>query len=589
VRARANFARPAALLRKGDAAGAERVCRELLSEHPKDAHALALLARIAGHPERADEALGLARAAVAADDACAEGHDTLGHLLMLAGRHAEAIVTLTRAVELDPRSAETRNHLGLAYAAARCPAPARGEFEAAIRLRPDYAEARRNLATLLQAEGETGDAIQVLRRAIEAEPNDPGWRRWLATLLTESQRPQDAAAELEEALARVPRDDETATALVRTFLSLGRLDEALSLSEAVTARSPDDAEALFALGNVLLRLARPADALECYQRALALQPDSARGRFALASPLLMLGRYSEGWAAYEARLWMPGLRWKVHAPRDRLWEGGPLEDRHLLVHAEQGFGDTFQFVRYLPLLRAREGAEARIDLLCEPEIARVLGTVRGLDAVLAPEVIDRPEYDVQVPLLSLPHRVGTTLETIPAQGPYIGLPEGTSARVPRPPGTRLAVALAWAGRPTHSDDRMRSCPLGELAALFELDDVLFVSVQMGAPRAQLEPYLARGNVIDASSSLGDFAETVAVLDQVDLLISVDTSVVHLAGAFGKPVWTLLAFGGEWRWLTERDDTPWYPTMRLFRQRRPGEWAHVLDRVLDALQRRLAEI
>ena len=189
---------------------------------------------------------------------------------------------------------------------------------------------------------------------------------------------------------------------------------------------------------------------------------------------------------------------------------------------------------------------------------------------------------MQVPLLSLPHRFATTLETIPNTVPYIKVPPGTKARIRRRKGVRLTVAFVWAGRPTHSDDRFRSCPLNWFAALFDMPGIDFYSIQWGPRAGELTPYQSRLNVTDMTDKLTSFAETAAIIEQVDLVISIDTAVAHLAGALGKPVWTLLPFGGEWRWLFRREDTPWYPTMRLFRQQILGDWRPVFQRIAAAL-------
>jgi len=279
--------------------------------------------------------------------------------------------------------------------------------------------------------------------------------------------------------------------------------------------------------------------------------------------------------------------WKIPNPQERLWEGGAIGKQKLLVHTEQGLGDTLQFIRYLPLLRSRVGPEAHIAFLCEPELAGVAATVGGCDTLLAPEKLGDIQYDLQIPLLSLPHRFGTTLETIPASVPYIRLPDGVHVQVKHEEKARLAVAFAWAGRPTHADDRMRSCPIECFAPLFELSGAHFFSIQVGPRAAEIERYLDRTNVTSMSAQLTNLAQTLAVIDKVDLVIAVDTSVVHLAGASGKPVWTLLAYGGEWRWMLGREDTPWYPSMRLFRQPMLSDWRSVFRRVGAELQKLLS--
>ncbi|PPR21876.1 MAG: hypothetical protein CFH40_01488 [Alphaproteobacteria bacterium MarineAlpha10_Bin3] len=369
--------------------------------------------------------------------------------------------------------------------------------------------------------------------------------------------------------------------LGHVILKLGHAGEGLHLLRRAIQLAPDDPDAHYTLGNVLMRMERLQEALNSYARVRELQPDAARAYFAPANVLLMNGQYKEGWSVYESRFDMSSYRTNVRDVHERLWDGGALDGRRLLVHVEQGFGDTLQFIRYVPLIQRLAG-DGKIFLVCEPELFGLLETVEGVDEIYRLGSDTSVTYDVQVPLLSLPHRFATTLETIPNTVPYIKVPPGTKARIRRRKGVRLTVAFVWAGRPTHSDDRFRSCPLNWFAALFDMPGIDFYSIQWGPRAGELTPYQSRLNVTDMTDKLTSFAETAAIIEQVDLVISIDTAVAHLAGALGKPVWTLLPFGGEWRWLFRREDTPWYPTMRLFRQQILGDWRPVFQRIAAAL-------
>jgi len=390
---------------------------------------------------------------------------------------------------------------------------------------------------------------------------------------------------LRHALVLAPDNVSALKNLGHVILKLGHVGEGLHLLRRAIELAPDDPDAHYTLGNALMRMERLQDALKCYAKVRELQPSAARAYFAPASVLLMNGQYKEGWAVYESRFDMSAYKSNVKNVHERLWDGKALQGRQLLVHVEQGFGDSLQFVRYLPLIR-RHAGDGKIFLVCEPELFSLLATVEGVDEIYQLGSAASVTYDVQVPLLSLPHRFGTTLETIPHNIPYLKVPKGTKARIRRRKGSTLAVAFVWAGRPTHSDDRFRSCSLDWFATLFDIPGVDFYSIQWGPRAAELEPYRSRPNVTSMTDKLTSFAETAAIIEQVDLVISIDTAVAHLAGALGKPVWTLLPFGGEWRWLFRREDSPWYPSMRLFRQQILGDWRPVFQRIAVALTQRV---
>jgi tetratricopeptide (TPR) repeat protein len=506
-----------------------------------------------------------------------------------AGRHAEAILAFGRAVELCPHHAQTHALLATAYAAVAPAAPVECAYRTALRLDPGLAEAHVRLAELLLRDNRLPEALAAYQAGVEAVPESAALWLGLGQANEACNRVEEAARAFREAARLAPGEAVIAASYASILWRVGDLAEALLKAEELVRNRPEDVDSYYILGNVLLRMQRPQEALAAYRRVRALLPLLPKAHFSLASPLLMLGEFDAGWAAYEARLRMGEVPWKVAHVRERLWEGGPLDGVRLLVHAEQGSGDTLQFIRYLPLLRRHAGPNVRIVFLCEPEMARLAASVEGCDEVLAPIVLGPFEYDLHVPLLSLPHRFGTTLDSIPANVPYIRLPPGEFPAVESPPDTRLKIAIVWAGRPTHSDDCLRSCPLEYFAGLFDLPDTQFISLQVGPRAVEIAPYLARPNVSSMTGRLTDFADTLAVIEQVDLLIAVDTSVVHLAGACGKPVWTLLCYGAEWRWLLDREDSPWYPSMKLFRQPGPGDWDAVFGRVRAELEERLANL
>jgi hypothetical protein len=341
---------------------------------------------------------------------------------------------------------------------------------------------------------------------------------------------------------------------------------------------------MFNLGIVAKDQGDVAGALALYERAMAARPAYQEARCARGTALLSLGRLAEGWADYEQRLGLPQYdTWDLPQPR---WRGEPLGPRRLLVHCEQGFGDTFQFVRYFKLVQAREPGAL---LATDRSLAALLAQSGYGPLVLKDEPL--PPFDVQVPLLSLPHVLGTELATIPADVPYL---EADPARVERwrgllaeLPGRK--VGIAWQGRKTFRGDALRSIPLESLAPLAAVEGVQLVSLQLGPAADELSQLPARTPVLDLASALADdagaFVEAAAVLRNLDLMITSDTALAHLAGALGVPVWVALGFAPDWRWMHDRADSPWYPTMRLFRQSRLGDWSDVFARMAAELAAR----
>jgi hypothetical protein len=362
-------------------------------------------------------------------------------------------------------------------------------------------------------------------------------------------------------------------------------DEAEQVLRRLLEQHPDHYEAIVNLGVVLRDRGDWRRASEQFERGLAVQPGSAKLRFDLSLLRLAFGDFEAGWRDYE-------LRWEANgAPRPGrpeipLWQGEPLAGKRLLLLAEQGFGDTLQFIRYAPMVAGLGGT---VSLACPPQLSRLMRGVNGLASVVD-DPAREPAVDFQLPLMSLPLRLGTRLDTIPADLPYLKPDPADQARwaerLAGPPGRR--VGLVWAGAPrpelpsAHEIDRRRSLPLSVLAPLGTVPGIRLISLQMGPPAAQLAnppPGLVLENPM---ADVRDFADTAALVANLDLVIAADTAVAHVAGGLGKPVWVLSRFDGCWRWLTDRDDSPWYPGLRLFRQRAPADWAPVVADVASAL-------
>lgn len=472
------------------------------------------------------------------------------HLLGLVahqkGNQAEAIRLIRRALRLNPANAAYANSLGLALLAQGRADEAEDAFAVAVARDPDLAEAHNNLGNARMARSDVAGAAEAYRRAIAIREDYA-----------------EAHANLAAALRRA-----------------GDLVAARAAAERALAIRPDYVGALCTLGLIRHEQGEYEAALGVYDRALALDPLHATTRANRATLLLLLGRMEEGWREYE---W----RWRAHgfttAAREfgkPAWDGSDLGGRTILIHAEQGLGSAIQFVRYVPLVAARGG---RVVLECQPPLARLFASLvgRGAEAIVR-KGEPLPEFAVHAPLMSLPRLFGTTLTAIPSTVPYLCVEEELRAlwreRLAYVPEPR--VGLAWAGNPNHANDRNRSLPARLLSPLLACPGLSFVDLQVGAAASERAD-LPEG-ALASPGELGDFADTAAIVAELDLVISVDTAVAHLAGALAKPVWILLPFVGEWRWLEERTDTPWYPTMRLFRQRRPGDWKGVIGAVGEAL-------
>ena len=548
----------------------------------------------------------------------AEAHNNLGNLHREAGRLDEAAAAFERALALRPELAEAHNNLGGIVEAGGRLDSAAASFRRAVAARPDFVMAWCNLGRIQLALGDTEAAAAGYRRALEVKPDCAEAENGLGTVLAKQGRYEEAAPCYRRALALrpdfaeahynlalafeaqggfveaieahrqairyAPRYAEAFNNLGVVLQAEGRFAEAVAAYERALVLRPDDVVTHNNLGTALQSLGRPEAALVRYRRALALDPDYAGARMNMGTCLLLTGALREGFAAFRARWDVPDSPIRMPDLPHPLWQGESLAGRRILVHCEQGLGDSLQFIRYAPLLAAEP---ARVTVLTPPALVRLFRGIPGIE--IAAAIPDADAYDCHVPLLCLPRLLGTELATIPAGIPYLA-PDPLQVRSwavqlaaasPRP-----RIGLVWAGAPRTADprafavDRRRSLALAQLAPLAEVANLRFVSLQKGPPAGQTPP--PGLDLLDVTDELEDFADTAALIATLDLVIGVDTSVPHLAGALGKPVWLLSRYDGCWRWLRERTDSPWYPTMRLFRQPAPGDWDSVIREVRRAL-------
>ena len=471
---------------------------------------------------------------------------------------------------------ETLNDLGTFLAGRGRGDDAVACYHRALVLRPDYALALNNLGLALRGLRRVDEAVAAHRRAVAIDPGYADGHDGLAAALARAGQADAAIDHYRHALSLAPDHVEALVNLGNLWRDAGRVDDALALQRRAAALRPRDTEVLNNLGITLRERNEVAEAIDCFRRAVTAQPSHVGAHVNLGMALLAAGDFAAGCAEYEWR-----RRWERRAEGRAapLWDGRPLGPRTLLLWSEQGLGDTIQFIRYAKLLRRRAG---RILLACPPPLARLMRSARGLDAVI-PIGDALPPVDAYLPLLSAMHRLGASLGTIPTEVPYLAAEPGrVAALAPVLAGERPRVGLVWSGNPDHPNDRRRSIPLRLLRPLLEFRGPRFVSLQTGPRAADLADAAMAGRILDLGPHLLDFADTAAALTRLDLVIAVDTAVAHLAGALGRPCWLLLPFSADWRWLMEREDSPWYPSLRLFRQPRPGAWEPVVAAVAREL-------
>ena len=586
-----------------------------------------------GRADRPHEALQDYDRAIAVDPRVGFLHNNRAEALRALGRLDEALTGYDRAVQLDPNSAASRyNRANLLVDLGRREQAAR-DYEAAIALKPDYVDAQVNFGNLLLDMDRQAEALALYDRALGLQGDLAEALVNRSNALRALDRPDEALKSSEQALALDPADARAHTNRGAALLDLGKGDEAVASFDAAIAARPDLAPAFSNRANALRALGRHAEALDnCgvairldptyadplhnrattlgelgrheealadYEACLRLRPDMADAGFNSGTAYLALGDYARGWERYERRLEMRGKNRFVldrgfAQPR---WLGETsIAGKTLLLHSEQGLGDSLQFCRYADLAKA---AGARVILEVEKPLVRLFASLNGVDLVLE-KGSALPDFDLHASLMSLPHAFRTVLETVPADIPYLHADAGEvrawAARLDAHLGARRRprVGLVWSGgfRPDQPQlwdlNRRRNIPLTLLAPLAEAD-VDFVSLQKGEPaETELKTAQAQGwggpAVADLVADLHDFSDTAALIENLDLVITVDTSTAHLAGALGKPVWILDRFDSCWRWLRGRTDSPWYPTVRLFRQQTFGDWTPVVEETVAALRR-----
>jgi tetratricopeptide (TPR) repeat protein len=537
------------LYNEGEVLQAETLLKEITDAQPDNTDALFLLAEISYRSGKRDAAVHYIRNGLKHDPANADAYCNLGFIHQEKGQLDEAVQCYQKALQINPHLPEAYLNLGNVF-------KEKGKFDEAVRWyqkalqhNPDMPEAYSNLGIAYQKAGRHAEAVGSFQRAAALNPDDANMLYNLGIALQEN----------------------------------GQLEEAIQCYQKASQFAPDDAGIYNNLAFALQENRRPYDAIPYYRKALQLDSTYATAHWNLSLALLLTGNFREGWREYE---WRWGTQYLVASHRtftQPLWDGSDIRGRTILLHAEQGFGDTIQFIRYAPLVAERG---ARVIFECFRELATLLQRVEGIDQVIV-RGEELPVFDGHCPLLSLPLAFDTTIGTIPAGVPYVRTdPVSTQkwkARV-KQDNAKMKVGFAWAGNPGFKQNRYRNIPLELFLPLTQIPGVAFYSLQKGGEAEAVKKPPAGMKVFDYTEDIHDFSDTALLIENLDLIISVDTAVAHLAGALGRPVWTLLPFSPEWRWLLDREDSPWYPTMRLFRQTSFGDWRSVIDRVRQELLR-----
>ena len=483
----------------------------------------------------------------------AEGLHLLGVVRHQQGFHAEAVELITKAMAIKPGNADAYSDMGVALAALGRFDDAVVAYRQAIAIRPNFAPAHNNLGNALKNAGKLDEAVSAYRLAIAIKADFAAAHNNLGNALKNA----------------------------------GDFNDAIGAHRRAITIRPDYAEAHSALGSALSASGRLDEAVAAYRQAITIRPDYAEAHGGLSVCLLRMGDLRPGFEEYRWRWRVPKYAEEMPAVSAPLWEGESLSGKSILVHCEQGLGDCLQFIRYV---RSLSGMAAQVRVFAPQTLVSLFQSIPDIEVLTFAKTYDGA-CDYHIPLMCLPRLFGTTLETVPADVPYLS-PDSTkverwSQRLSSYKG-KIKVGLVWAGNPRIHDpdnnalDRRRSMTLDQFAPLAGIADVQYFSLQKGKPSEQAQIPPTGMELADLTSELHDFEDTGALVTNLDLVISVDTSVVHLAGALARPVWVLSRFDGCWRWLEEREDSPWYPTARIFRQTAPGGWDDVIARVRNEL-------
>jgi tetratricopeptide (TPR) repeat protein len=563
---------------------AENCFRQVLVISPANPDALHLLGAVAIATRQYRAGVDLISKAIRHNPTNADFHANLGAAYSALGELPEALASFKRALNLKPNSSAALKNRGNVFVRLRKFSEAIADFEAAISLKPDFAEAYNDLGYALFLDAQLEAANEILRKVLRIAPCYDAALNNLRKVLFRLKRPEEVLPLIDNALSLSPQIADLHNTKGLALKEIERFDEALACFDRAIAIKPEFTRAHINRGTCFEGMARYGEVAGNYRTALSIDPGDPDAHWNLAINSLRLGDFSAGWVEYEWRWKCDSLNFSDQRFEKPPWLGKePIAGKVLLLHNEQGFGDALQFCRYIPLLK-NLGADVILEI--DPPLKSLLSQLPGVSHCIA-RGDPLPRFDFHCPVTSLPLAFSTTLETIPSQVPYLPpVNDNTGelvdlSRLPR-------IGIVWSGNPNHANDHNRSLPFKALLPLLDGVEAQFYSLQKHT-RSEDEALLRqRADVLDLGPKLLDFSYTAAAIQQLDLVISADTGVAHLAGGLGRPIWILLPFIPEWRWMLDREDSPWYPTARLFRQGATRDWAPVIERVREALIERMAQ-
>lgn len=566
---------------------AQLCCRQALALDPSHADTLHLMGLLSFHAKQYDHAVQWISRAIGQEPKT-DYLTSLGSALVSLGRRDEALKVFDKAVQLKPLDADLWRNLGNVLIDMGRAAEAILSFQHAIKLNPRHWDAANKAGRLLYQSRRFEEALVCFDLCDELQPNDFPTLHWRALTLHKLRRLEQALADNERALALDPTSADICNNIGSVLRSFGRNEESLPWLERSLKLQPNSRAFLTNKAVSLVELRRFDEAFAAYRQAMALEPGHAGPVWNLALLQMLTGDFEAGWAGREARRGIPDLSFHYPKFSQPMWRGKePIDGKTILINFDEGLGDTIQFARYVPLV-AELGA--RVILVVQDALYPSLSGLKGVSLCLPLSTSERPAFDFYCPVSSLPLAFGTKLETIPSQIPYLPAPARSRVRAWEErlrPRQRLRVGLAWSGNPEHENDHNRSIPLRLMARIMDAA-ATFVSLQKDPRPEDVATLLEHPEIVDLTAHLTDFAETAALVSCLDLVITVDTSIAHLAGALGLPTFILLPFTPDYRWLLDRDDSPWYPTVRLFRQSETREYGSVFDSVRTELLAKISD-
>jgi tetratricopeptide (TPR) repeat protein len=567
---------------------AVKFLKQLIELNPNNAHAYYILGHSLQEKGEVDEAITYYQKNLQLNPNSVDTYYNLGTIFQDKKRYDEAISCYQKALQLNPADVDAYYNLGFVLQEKGLYEEAITCYQKALHLNPNLSDAYSNIGIILKEKEQFEEAMIYSQKALQLNPTLPDVHNNIGIILREKGQLDEAIPYFQKALQLDSHFYKAHLGLASVLCEKQQFDEAITYSQQALVINPHDDVVYIGLGAAYCGKGQLDTGINYYKNALHINSNNVNAHFNMSCAMLLSGDLEQGWKENEWR-WKSKdyLRYSCfHKPDDfaePMLDGLEISGKTVLVYAEQGLGDEIQFIRYAPLL-AQHGANVVIE--CHKALSSLLQSIEGVKQLIV-QGEPLPDFDLQCPLLNLPLAFHTTLDNIPSKVPYISvnsiLIENWKDKI-KQDNSKLKVGLVWQGNPKHKNDRNRSIPFAKFLPFAEFPDVTFYSLQKGKGSEQAKNPPLGMKFVDLTEEMHAFSDTAAFIENLDVTISVDTSVVHLAGALGKPIWTLLPFAPDWRWMLNREDSPWYPTMRLFRQPSPGDWDSVVKKVAGELQK-----